>query len=324
MAEVFYPFDSGAGASVTEVQWYKMASLWAADGVALKFGGGLPYGDSSGLQIKVPVMTAYVGGHYYNNDAIKTISVAANSTGATRLDRVVLRADRTANTVAAVVLTGTTSLPNISQTDSTWDVTLAKISVANGAATITAANVTDDRQVSTGIDGAGGHVIKLGENHLLTPSTTLGDFIAIPSGFRHLDLVTTGRVSVVALESGYYFQINALGGTTYYNQGVTTSGTAVTASRGSGVPQGRIGGLPGASAAANQIGAYTTRFYNYSIPTFNRLAVSVGGRDLGGQPITEHVSCTAVTTQAVNRINIAEDTGGQFAAESRAVLYGIR
>lgn len=152
MAESYYPFDAGAGANAVESQWRAMAQMWVTGGSGV-LAGELntleTFGDSTGLQVKVKSGRAWVRGHYYENDAQRTLSISSNSSGNPRIDRVVARLDATANTITALVITGTPaaspSAPAITQTSTTWDIPLAQVAVANGAATISAGNVTDER-----------------------------------------------------------------------------------------------------------------------------------------------------------------------------------
>ena len=157
MAKTYFPFDAGAGANVTEAQWREMAEFFLRSGVIKGELNGLEaYGDSSGLQVKVRTGKAFIKGHYFKSDAEETLAISSNSSGNPRIDRVVLRADFTANTIDFAVLTGTPAgspkEPTLTQSSTTWEVSLAKVAVANGAATITAGNVTDERSYARAVD----------------------------------------------------------------------------------------------------------------------------------------------------------------------------
>lgn len=150
MTERYYPFDAGAGANITEDQWTNLARLWAPSGVSIGDLNNLScFADSTGRQVKVNTGRANIEGHHYENDAIKTLAVAANATGLTRIDRVVLRLDKTANTITAIVITGTVAAPAITRSSTVYDVMIAQVSVANGAATLAAGTVTDEREYSS-------------------------------------------------------------------------------------------------------------------------------------------------------------------------------
>lgn len=153
MAESFGPFDAGPGAGLVENDYMDDLGPYLAGGDGVV---GVPptsnalqvYGNSSGRQVFVRAGKAVVRGGKYKNDADILITIAANTSGQTRIDRVVLRHDRTANTVHPVVILGTpgASAPAVTQTvGGTWDVKLAQVTVANGATTIAAGNVADER-----------------------------------------------------------------------------------------------------------------------------------------------------------------------------------
>lgn len=148
MAQTSWPFDS---IDTTETQF----SQWArnigegvkgsAAGTELK-----PYGDSSGMFVKVPVGQAMIRGHYYSNDAVVTLAVSTANATLARIDSVILTLDPTANTVVLSVLAGTASAspvaPTLTQTDaSTYQIVLGYVAVAAAVSTITAGNVTDGR-----------------------------------------------------------------------------------------------------------------------------------------------------------------------------------
>jgi microcystin-dependent protein len=149
MTETSWPFDSG---TVDETTWSRMARVWGGTGIVGYAAGtsAQVYGDSSGRQVKIKAGQAQVRGHHWYSDAEVTKSIGANSSGNPRIDRVVLRLDPSANSLALAVLAGTPgsspSAPALTQTDSgTYELSLAQVYVANGASTISAGNVTEER-----------------------------------------------------------------------------------------------------------------------------------------------------------------------------------
>jgi hypothetical protein len=103
------------------------------------------------LSVTVGAGEANVKGFYYRNTANKVLAIAANPSGSTRVDRVVLRLNRAANTLTAIVIQGTpgAGAPAYTQVvGGTWDWPVAQVLVANGASVLTNANVTDERVYS--------------------------------------------------------------------------------------------------------------------------------------------------------------------------------
>src|SRR5690242_6633787 len=145
----YAPFDSGAGSNVTEDGWRAMMRRGNISGVVKGQGSELlPFGDSSGMQVKVPTGEAVIEGYWGQVASTKTLPISSNSSGSTRLDLVVARAHWGNNVVEVDVITGTpgSGVPGVTRDSVRWEIPLAVVTVANGAATISAANVTDARQ----------------------------------------------------------------------------------------------------------------------------------------------------------------------------------
>lgn len=154
MAESSWPTVAGSRV-VTDDQWEAMCAAFHADGVI-----GTPmdtttaFADSTGRQVKVRAgKYAAVGGHgWYSGTTDLILAIAANSSGSTRIDRVVLGLSRTTWAVTAYVLTGTPgsgTAPALTRGtkgsgSGIFEVSLAQVTVANGASTISAANCVQD------------------------------------------------------------------------------------------------------------------------------------------------------------------------------------
>lgn len=150
MAETSFPFDSGAGANPGEDGWTRMARWFGDDGVAPSGNMLAVTADGSGRQVFVADGAAIIRGHYYMSDASKTIAIAANASGQTRVDRIVLRLDPTANAVTTVVRQGTpgSGPPALNRTDvGLYEISLAQVTVANGATNIAAGDVSGERTI---------------------------------------------------------------------------------------------------------------------------------------------------------------------------------
>lgn len=142
MAETSYPFDNQ---SIAEAQWENFAER----------GNGVLYGELNNLQVapaspasmNVVVGTgrAYIKGFWYENSSSLTLAVGSNNSGATRYDRVVLQLDRSTDKISAVVRQGSSTPPALQRDSRYYEISLAKITVANGATQITSNEITDER-----------------------------------------------------------------------------------------------------------------------------------------------------------------------------------
>ncbi len=154
MAESSWPTVAGSRV-VTDDQWEAMCAAMHYDGVI-----GAPtdtstcFGDSSGRQVKIRAgKYATMGGHcWYSGPTDFTLSISANSSGSTRIDRVVLGLSRTTWAITSYVKTGTPGAgvaPSLTQNtkgsgSGSYEISLAQVTVANGASSISAANVVQD------------------------------------------------------------------------------------------------------------------------------------------------------------------------------------
>jgi hypothetical protein len=194
--DAYLPFDSGPGASVLESQWRDMMKhmLGSASGVIRGFANAFQtIGDSSGMQVKVNTGECFMRGHFGSSAAQKTLPIASNSSGNPRVDIAVLRVHFANNNIVLDIVQGTPAAspvaPSVTQNTTMWETLLAEIAVANGAVTITAANVTDRRVYTSG-------VYKLTKtNSVSVPSGTYTNVpfntIEIPTGDVTLNTATT-------------------------------------------------------------------------------------------------------------------------------------
>ncbi len=151
VAELSFPTTGGG--SVVDANYEKLIGTAVASGlIGTASTQALVYGDSSGRQIKVrPNRAAMIRGYRWETDGAGiTRSIAANGSGQPRVDLAVLRLNRADWTVTFQVIQGTPSAspvaPSPTQSEGpsgVWEFPLAVVAVANAAATITAANVTN-------------------------------------------------------------------------------------------------------------------------------------------------------------------------------------
>lgn len=154
MTQTYYPFDAGAGANVTEAQWREMARLWLPTGVIDGELNELAVSErAAGANLSVDVATgvAWIRGHYFKSDAVENLAISAAHATLGRIDRVIVRVDFTANTVALAVLEGTAAAspaaPSLTQNTSTWEISLAQVSVPATDTTIANAQITSERTI---------------------------------------------------------------------------------------------------------------------------------------------------------------------------------
>lgn len=100
--------------------------------------------------VNVSTGAAYVQGFGYVNSAVVAVPIAANGSGLTRIDVIVLRTNFNNNKqvrVARVQGTPGGGVPGLSQVaGSIWEIPLAYVTLANGFSTITDAEITNLRE----------------------------------------------------------------------------------------------------------------------------------------------------------------------------------
>lgn len=151
MAQTSWPFENIDTSETQFSQWARNIGEGPISGKGFELE---TYADSSGMNVKVKTGQALVRGHYYDSTALETLTISAASSTNPRIDRVVLRLDPTANSIALAVLTGTPAAsptaPALTQTDAgVYEISLAQVLVPAAAVSIIAGNVTDERSIFT-------------------------------------------------------------------------------------------------------------------------------------------------------------------------------
>jgi hypothetical protein len=154
MAQLSFPWpgDSGAGGTGdcgpytadAFSNWYEkmFCSDSTNESVISNIGNELAV-TGAATPLSINTGSALVNGKFYNNSASTTLAIATPA-GATRIDRVILRADYAAQTVRLVLLAGAEggAAPALTQVDgTTWEVSLAQASITTGGVV----TVTDER-----------------------------------------------------------------------------------------------------------------------------------------------------------------------------------
>lgn len=146
----YAPFASGAGADVEEDMWRNFMKHVLDTGPLSKVLNEFElYADSSGMQVKVRTGEAWIQGHWGKKDTETILPIDANSSGVTRTDRSILRCDFVNDRIELDILKGTPGVLALTQNTSMWEIALGQIAVANGAVTIAAGNITNERVLVT-------------------------------------------------------------------------------------------------------------------------------------------------------------------------------
>lgn len=118
--------------------------------------GGVVGGVGNELEVKpqtIPNKTIFIDtGSILIEGAMRTIettvdlSFSDNTSGSARIDRVVARINYNDRKIEFVVKEGTTVAPTLTRDSSFYELSLAQVYLANGYSTITATEITDERQ----------------------------------------------------------------------------------------------------------------------------------------------------------------------------------
>jgi hypothetical protein len=156
MAPRYGPFASGSGSTLTEDFWYGvLGPMLQHSGVAGTYGSTAMqvYSPVSGLKVFVRAGNGLVRGVGCSLDTDYEIDFAANSSGQSRIDRVVLRMDPTAHTCLPGIVQGTAGAgvaPALTQVvGGVWEIPLANVTIPASATTgtsIATGAVIDNRQ----------------------------------------------------------------------------------------------------------------------------------------------------------------------------------
>jgi len=176
--DLYMPYDTGAGSNVTEDGWRQFAKWWRGDGVIRNTGSEMAvFGDSSGMQVKVPAGEVWIQGNWGKVSSTKTLPIAAAHATLARRDLVIARNDFVNNRIELDVLTGTPAASptyqSVTQNSSIWEIQLGKVQVAAAASGITAGNVQAIQQFT---DGACRYTVDTGEQLVATATDTRVDF----------------------------------------------------------------------------------------------------------------------------------------------------
>ena len=154
MPETSWPSPNYAAGAVNETEYEKLVAQAATSGlIGDPTLTAIVYGDSSGRLVKVRAdRYGLVRGRLWTSGSAElSITIAANATSYTRIDRLVLRYNRSTFDVRLAVVQGaaaaTPAVPALTNNEGltgVWELPIAQITVPAGAAVITAGNVKID------------------------------------------------------------------------------------------------------------------------------------------------------------------------------------
>lgn len=123
-----------------------------SDGVLRDQNNGLKV-TASGLNLSVNAGRAWIKGHYFYNDTAYSLPAVVPPTGGSRIDRVILRFDKTISVRSITIqyLQGTAATspvaPALTRTSTIYDICLAEITVAANATSVAVADKRGDNSV---------------------------------------------------------------------------------------------------------------------------------------------------------------------------------
>ena len=210
IAGSFLPFDAGAGSAVAESGWRSMAQHWIPPGPLVSGAGildALKPTAGAGLQVLVALGEAWVKGHWASWTGQSALTVASNSSGSTRVDAIVIRADFVNNRLELDLVAGTpgAGIPALTQSSSVWEILIGSSTLVSGGSSVT---VADLRKLSGWYangkpwQSAWGLVASGSTDQDVTSAGSFSDFVSttvdIIAGRRYRYTLMTGVYSSVA------------------------------------------------------------------------------------------------------------------------------
>lgn len=144
MASESYPNANHNSGAVTTAEYEQMVAAGLGTGlVGTPADTAVVYADSSGRQVKIRSGKRAVvrGSAWYSGGSDITVPISANASGSTRIDRIVLRLTKASGEITEEVVEGTpgAGTPVLTRdlgTSGYYEFPLARVTVANGAATL--------------------------------------------------------------------------------------------------------------------------------------------------------------------------------------------
>jgi hypothetical protein len=307
VASISYPSPTYNGGSVTDLEFERLTGQQAPDGlIGTPTDLPLVYADGTGTR-RVMVRAnrrGLIRGFAFDSGATDIpLTLAANTSGSTRIDLIVLRLDRSTWKVTEAVVQGMPGAGAPSVTLNTgavgvWEMPVASVTVVNGASTLAAGTVTplawylgDDGQILctpttrpphalgraiyepaggaryTSNGSAWSLVGQWRATQILSATQPDVVFTNIPSGLRVVEVHWTAR----STDPGFaaqelWIRINGSTANFYRSQYVQGANTAAAATGGVNQSASRIGLLASASGVPGLYGNGAVRFHAWNAP----------------------------------------------------------
>ena len=148
MAEISFPLENTDYGAEEAQLWFsgRTSGVFAANELAVSEGDGMSVTLGKG---RAWMAYSEFAGVVYANTVATQIAVPTADAYFDRIDRLIIRFDRTGNTIKAQIISGkpssTPKAPEIVRNDSMYDLSVAQIHVKTGATEIKAAHITDER-----------------------------------------------------------------------------------------------------------------------------------------------------------------------------------
>jgi len=146
----FFNYVEGDANEYSASDFAEYFSRFLSDGIYTENGhAGLKISPGTGLNINIASGHAYVRGYMYKNDSVMVKVLDPADSILERIDRIVIRFDEVAREIKIQVKKGTFSSspipPNLIETSTVKELSLAQVKITKGATTVTNANITDER-----------------------------------------------------------------------------------------------------------------------------------------------------------------------------------
>ena len=151
-------------------------------------------------------------------------------------------------------------------------------------------------------------------------------FTSIPQTYTHLQIRFTARSAVSAANAACLVKFNSDTSSNYTNHQIYGNGSTAGSNNFGGSPRANmyLGQISGATATAGIFGVGIIDIIDYANIYKNKTARALNGQDSNGSGDIDFRSGAWMSTSAITRIDITEDSAANFAQYSSFALYGIK